>query len=640
MKFLSIAGPKADIDRIARDYLSKYEIYLENALTELQGVKDLRPYIEINPYKEVLVKAKELLGLIDTSQIISQKELNLEESIDAITSLSNSIESLKMEKSTLEKEREVLRESLLKIKPFIEFHYDIASILHFQFIRFRFGKIPVDNFKKFKSYVYDDLDTLFYECHHDDNYVWGIYFVPITKKEKVDAVYSSLHFERTFLPDEYEGTPDEAYSNLEDQISHLNTEIDAINAQATAKLFDSREILVSAYNYIESLSRNFDIRKMAACTKEYHEVFYILCGWMSWEDAEAFQEDIKNDDKLFVIIQDDQNEVLSNPPTKLKNPKLFKPFESFVRMYGLPSYNEIDPTVFLGLTYPLIFGAMFGDVGQGLLLVLLGAILYVKKKVDLFAIISIAGVFSTIFGFLYGSFFGFEDIIPAIWLRPMEHSMTLPVVGTLNTVLVVSVGFGMLLILLSMLFNIINGIKQGNIEKIFFDTNGLSGFVFYGAIVAVVFLLMSGHTISGGIALILLFVIPLCLIAFKEPISKLIEKKADAMPKEKGMFLVQSFFELFEVVLSYMTNTISFVRIGAFALSHAGMMQVVLMLAGAENGGTPNWLVIILGNLFVMGMEGLIVGIHVLRLEYYEMFSRFFSGNGREFKSFTQISNK
>ena len=100
------------------------------------------------------------------------------------------------------------------------------------------------------------------------------------------------------------------------------------------------------------------------------------------------------------------------------------------------------------------------------------------------------------------------------------------------------------------------------------------------------------------------------------------------------MFFVQSFFELFEVMLSYLSNTLSFVRIGAFAVSHAAMMEVVLMLGGAAEGGSINWIVIVLGNLFVCAMEGLIVGIQVLRLEYYEMFSRFYRGSGREFKPF------
>ena len=105
------------------------------------------------------------------------------------------------------------------------------------------------------------------------------------------------------------------------------------------------------------------------------------------------------------------------------------------------------------------------------------------------------------------------------------------------------------------------------------------------------------------------------------------------MPKEKGMFLVTAFFELFDVLLSYFSNTLSFVRIGAFAVSHAAMMEVVLMLAGAESGNI-NWIVIVLGNVFVCAMEGLIVGIQVLRLEYYEMFSRFYKGSGRKFEPF------
>ena len=111
------------------------------------------------------------------------------------------------------------------------------------------------------------------------------------------------------------------------------------------------------------------------------------------------------------------------------------------------------------------------------------------------------------------------------------------------------------------------------------------------------------------------------------------EKKAQIMPTGKGMFVVQGFFELFEVLLSYFSNTLSFVRVGAFAVSHAAMMEVVLMLSGAE-AGSPNWAIVVLGNLFVCGMEGLIVGIQVLRLEYYELFSRFYRGTGRAFKPY------
>ena len=163
--------------------------------------------------------------------------------------------------------------------------------------------------------------------------------------------------------------------------------------------------------------------------------------------------------------------------------------------------------------------------------------------------------------------------------------------------------------------------------------NAVAGLVFYGSAVLCIGLFVSGHAVPGGAVLAIMFGVPLLLIFFKEPLTNLVKKKAEVMPKEKGMFIVQGIFELFEVILSYFSNTLSFVRIGAFAVSHAAMMEVVLMLAGAENG-SPNWIVIILGNLFVCAMEGLIVGIQVLRLEYYEMFSRFYKGSGRKFEPF------
>ncbi|SCP96417.1 V-type ATP synthase subunit I [Anaerobium acetethylicum] len=635
MKFLSIAGPKADIDRVTETYLSKYEIYLENALSELKTVKSLKPYIEINPYKELLAKSKEFLSLIDTKNVTFPDNLSIEESISIINSTDELLRQMRTEKAKLEKQRDELQASLIKIQPFRELRYDIEKILDFNFIRFRFGKIANEYYQKFERYVYDDLNTIFYKCHSDENYVWGVYFMPVGEKDKVDAVYASLHFERFFLPDEYTGTPEEAYTRLEEQIMELSADITAINMRAANTLASIKEKLLAAHKKLETFAKNFDIRKMAACTRDYHDVFYILCGWMSEKDALLLQKDVAHDDNLFVIMEDDVNNIPEKPPTKLKNPKLFRPFESFIRMYGLPAYNEFDPTIFLALSYILIFGCMFGDVGQGLLLAAGGALLYKFRKMDIGAIVSMAGLSSILFGFLYGSFFGFEDVLPALWMKPMEMLITLPVLGSLNSILVITVAFGMAMILISMIINIVNGIRQHNIEKVLFDQNGISGLIFYGSAVAIIVLFMTGHALPGGILLGVLFLIPLLLITFKEPLALLVEKKTEHLPKDKAMFLTQAIFELIEIVLSYMTNTISFVRIGAFALSHAGMMEAVMMLAGAENGGSPNWIVIILGNLFVMGMEGLIVGIHALRLEYYEIFSRFFSGNGREFKPYS-----
>ena len=649
MKFLSITGPKADIDRVVNTYLSKYEIHLENALSELTTVQNLTPFLEINPYKEALNTAnlfcEELNSFAadtvkaETAQAAAQT-MDVETALDTIRRIQTDYQDLDQKRADLENQLTTVDESLRVIRPFRNLDFDISSILKFRFIRFRFGRIGKEYYQKFERYIYDNLDTIFIKCDEDDQYIWGMYFVPEPESQKVKAVYSSMHFEKIYMPDSYEGTAREAFEQLAQKRSLILSDFNTASQKRNDFLISHCQEILAARAAIARLSGNFDIRKLAACTrgKGESDIFYILCGWMTEKDAHSFQTDIKDDSKIFCIIdgEDDEHiqpETHQQPPTKLKNPKLFKPFEMYINMYGLPAYNEMDPTWFVAITYSFIFGAMFGDAGQGLLLFIGGFLLYKFKHIALAGIISCAGVFSTIFGILFGSFFGFENLFPALWLRPMNNMMTVPFIGKLNTVFIVAIGFGMGLILLCMVFNIINAWKAHDTEHIWFDTNSVAGLVFYGSATVSIALILTGHTLPGGILLFIMFGIPLILIFFKEPLTALVEKKSEVMPKEKGMFIVQGLFEMFEVLLSYFSNTLSFVRIGAFAVSHAAMMEVVLMLAGFESGHL-NWIVVILGNLFVSGMEGLIVGIQVLRLEYYEMFSRFYKGTGRKFEPF------
>ena len=639
MKFLSITGPKADIDRVVSEYLSRYEIHLENALSELQTVQNLRPYMEINPYKEWLARVDSFLQELKLQNTPAPRgSISLERALDTVKALDGRVSELAAKKTKLLEERNKKDQSLKKLEPFQEFPYDLEKVMNFQFIKFRFGRISRLYLNKLRSYVNEEIDTVFYSSKEDEQYVWGIYFVPESEVRRVDAVYSSLHFERFFVPNEYEGVPHEVYQKMKEEIRSLDERIADCSEKLHRTLEKSGDELLMIREKLSSLSSNFDVRKLAACTAgdEKDPTYYILCGWMSKKDADAFIKAVANDKDLHCTVENPEDQSQHQPPTKLKNPKLAKPFEMFVRMYGLPEYHEMDPTIFVALTYAFIFGAMFGDVGQGLCLMAGGLLLYRIKHMDLAGCISLAGVFSIVFGFLYGSFFGFEDVIPALWLKPKEAMASLPFIGTLNTVFVVAIAFGMFLILLTMIFHIINGIREKDVEGTVFDTNGIAGFVFYGAVTAVILLFMTGHALPAAGVLVVMFVIPLIAIAFKEPLGKLVQKKADAMPKEKGMFLLTSFFELFEVILSYFSNTLSFVRIGAFAVSHAAMMEVVLMLAGYTGGGLAgtNWIVVVLGNVFVCAMEGLIVGIQVLRLEYYEMFSRFYKGSGRPFVPF------
>lgn len=640
MKFLSITGPKADIDRVVDTYLSRYEIHLENALSELKTVRDLRPYIETNPYKEELLKAQAMME--SYHELLpggSERRVSLETALETVRSLDRKLSELTEQKNELLAQRAALQESMDKVVPFSGLNYDVRRILGFQYIKFRFGRISREYYEKFSAYVYDTIDTILFKCKEDTQYIWIVYFVPEKLEDKIDAIYASMHFERMFLPDEYDGTPTQAGHNLEDQIRELEAKILQVDQDIVAAINSRKDDLIASYQRISTFSTNFDVRKLAACTKHDDHTFYILCGWMTEQDARSFQKEIENDDNTFCIIEDDHANIMSKPPTKMKNPGLFKPFELYVEMYGLPSYNEIDPTILIGLTYSFLFGFMFGDAGQGLCLLIGGFLLYRFKKVRLAGIISCCGVFSTIFGLLFGSVFGFEDLIPAMWLRPSEAMTNLPFIGKLNTVFVVAVGLGMLIILMCMVLNIVNSLRSHDTEKVYFDTNGVAGLVFYFALACTIVLYMSGKALPATVILVVMFVAPLLVMFFKEPLTAIVEKKAEKIEGGVGMFITQGLFELFEVLLSYFSNTLSFVRVGAFAVSHAAMMQVVLMLAGAE-AGSPNWAVVIGGNLFVCGMEGLIVGIQVLRLEYYELFSRFYRGSGRAFKPYGKAAEQ
>ena len=630
MKYLNITGPKDDIDRVVDTYLNKYEIHLENALTELGESQEIKPFSEANPYKDILNKAHILCDELDKDLLCEEKDMSVSKATDIVNRAYSKMNEMSELRHDVKEDQKHLATLISQIEPFRVLNFDLAKIQHFKFIKFRFGRISPEYYNKFTRHVYNNLDTVFYECERTPDYIYGIYFTPETLSDQVDAVYSFLHFERIALAEEFSGTPEEIYQSLKKEKHAVRAKSKELKTDIKTMLNEQGSELMLAAKTLQRVSDNFDIRKMAACTADSntYQVFYILCGWMSVKDTKSFIKEISNDPKIYCVKQNGREQGTTKPPTKLHNPKFFQPFEMFIKMYGLPAYNEMDPTIFVALTYTLLFGIMFGDIGQGLCLVVGGLLFYKIKHINLAGIVSVAGVWSTIFGFMYGSFFGFEEIFPAIWRRPMDNIM--------NT-LITAVIFGVMLILVAMILNIINAIRAHDIGRLLFDSSGIAGLIVYGGVAACVGFYFLGYKLPATIILVILFGVPLLCIMLKEPLSNFIEKKKHIFPSGgKAMFFIEASVELFDVVLSYATNTISFVRVGAFALSHAGMMGVVLSLAGIENGHA-NLIVIILGNILVAGLEGLIVGIQVLRLEYYEMFSRFYKGTGREFRPFKTV---
>ncbi len=626
MKLLHITGPKGDIDRVVNQYLNKYEIHFENAMTSLNNLKNVRPFVEANLYKEAFQKGEELKQYLDASKK-TDLEVTTEQAKEIILSVHRELSEVAGQQEGIQEKLCQIKEWMVQIAPFLDLDFEICKLRDFHFIDFQFGRIRVENFHKLEQYVYQNPYTLFYECNNDKEYVWGVYFVPHTHRVELEAVYASFQFEEIQIPEDLEDTPRQAFDKAKERLAGYEKERERLQMQAVETIKGREQEILAACGCLDNYCRNFDIRKYAACTqpKDKGGEQYILYGWMAAKDAAKLERDMAMDEQINWVEQEPGDDVAAKPPTKLKNPWILRPFELFVEMYGLPAYHEMDPTLFVALTYTLMFGIMFGDVGQGAILLVGGALLYKYKKMRLAGIIAVAGVWSVAFGVLYGSLFGFEEAIPALWMKPNEDIMT---------TLMIAIGFGAALILIAMALNMVNAVRARDYGRLLFHQSGLAGLACYGFVVVCALLFLTGHALPAAALTVAAVGIPLLAVLLKEPLSRLLERKEKIFPEgSKVMFFVEALVEGFDVLLSYATNTISFVRVGAFALSHAGMMGVVMTLAGLEKGN-PNWFVIILGNALVAGLEGLIVGIQVLRLEYYEMFSRFYSGTGKPFVAF------
>lgn len=457
------------------------------------------------------------------------------------------------------------------------------------------------------------------EAQRDEEEIWIMYFTSPGQSSKVDSLFNVMKFERIWLPEEVDCTVLEFINKVDIYIEDTKKQIKIIEKQIEdLKIYYERE-LQNYYNQLILLEKVNNIKKYVA--HDDKGSFYMV-GWIPYKNLQDILPKLEAEDIECVVKTND--EVRSDAPTKLKNNRLVRPFETIVKMYGVPNYAEMDPTTFVAITAFLMFGFMFGDVGQGAVIFLIGIIL-AQKKVSLGPVLTAGGISAIIFGFLYGSIFGKEGIIKPIITSPMEN---------ITTMLIAGITSGAILIIIAMILNIRNGIRNKDKSKILFDKNGLAGLIFYVSIlILVVGFLVKGKLLLSGGVLVLVIVVPLILILFKENIMRKINKT-----KDKGIrsSFIEKIFEIIEMLLSFASNTISFVRLAAFAINHVGLCMAVYILSQMASGAGTIAIAII-GNIIVIVLEGLIVAIQVLRLEYYELFSRFYSGDGKEYKPIDEL---
>jgi V/A-type H+-transporting ATPase subunit I len=330
--------------------------------------------------------------------------------------------------------------------------------------------------------------------------------------------------------------------------------------------------------------------------------FAWVTGWTSDLDGHEINQALDRGKVQHLLRYKEAPEGIACPVV-MHNPRWVKPFELFPSLLGTPGSTEADPSRIVALVAPLMFGFMFGDVGQGA--VLLGLGLWLRKRVPLFSILVPYGAMAMVFGFLFGSIFSDEHLIPALWMHPIEHPQEMMVIALIFGVCILTLGLlldalgafwrrlfgywlatraGILVAYLGIVTSFINP------ELLLFTWIGFTWFVLGTA-------LTSHH-------------------------NKLLE-----IPKALG--------ELVEGMLQLLVNTVSFVRVGAFALAHAGLSAAIMGMADATGGGLGWLLVMILGNALVIALEGLIVGIQTTRLLLFEFFIRFLTAEGRQLKPLT-----
>ncbi|GHU73869.1 V-type ATP synthase subunit I [Clostridia bacterium] len=630
MKYVNIAGYVSDIDRVIEEYISQYDIQLEPAYAEFSEISRVGTFGEPNPYAKRFTAAHPLVPLINTysGEVSSTQKENAENVLD------KSLEFLVHQSAEIKKAieyRENLAKTIEIMSHFEDVVFNVEDLSDFFNIEYRFGKMPETSFKQFEIYLHTDSQILFVEGEHSKDTAWGAYFTPKTQIEKIDTLFTSLYFEVVDFPTEIDGsplggTPKEILKSLRQEYDGVQRHIIGAETETLDKAGVSLRELAEAYHFIKEMYYCHECRKYACKTTGNH---FIFVGWMTKSEAKKLEAAASPDKDVVFVCGDENDFATASPPTKLKNNAIARPFEFFVRMYGVPSYTEIDPTAFVAFTYSLFFGMMYGDVGQGLALVLIGFTF--AKKYALGKIMRVVGVSSAFFGFMYGSVFGFENFLRPVWLNPRADTMAL---------IKYTICFGVLVLIVSMFFNMRNAYRQNDRIRLYLSANGAFGVLFYVAAVLFAGLALLFSITMPAVAIIIFAVIPILAVAFKEPIAEKLKLKKEELeehPKEGlGMFLFVTLMELIETLLSFFTNTLSFVRVGGFAVCHAGLMYVVLLLSGAE-AGRPNIIGIILGNAFVMGLEGLVVGIQVLRLEFYELFSRYYTGGGREFVPYKDL---
>ena len=636
MKLVNIVGNLDDVDEAVSALGASGVFQPDDAGEFFSDSENLIPLSSSDEYSPLLDQLKEIMTQADIRPKIVNSHKYDDADLDTVSlyidHLDSELGDLVRERDRVKAEIEKCREAVDKTRHFVGLGIDISRITECEYIVTRFGRLPVNSYQKLSAFN-DNPYVEFFPCTHDGSYYWGVYAAPLDEASKIDRIFARLYFEPVEI-DGIQGTPKEYMERMTSRIKELEQDEARLTDRIKECASENKDELLMMFS---SLCRQHSYTSIKNHACKYQRSF-VLVGWIPSEYEGRIKEALQPIGNIEVSFTKAKDESMHSPPVKLRNRFFFRPFEYYTEMYGLPGYNELDPSWFIALTYTLLFGIMFADVGQGLALLIVSIFMYKKMKMPLGALLIPCSISSTVFGFIFGSVFGFEEALNPLYkaIFGWDEKPIDVLEGSTTMILIYSaVGIGVVLLIVSMVLNIISCIKRSDIGGALFGVNGTAGLIFYTSLIAgLVCNLVLDIQIMNAAYILLLIVLPLLLIFLREPLSKLIKGEKDIFGGSIGSFIVDNLFEMFEVALSYVTNTMSFLRVGAFILVHAGMMKVVFVLAGMFSP-VGYVITVIVGNIIVMALEALLVGIQVLRLEYYELFSRFYIGDGRKYDPVT-----
>lgn len=638
MKKFQIVGMKKEIDLISSEIINCSNIELIDKKRENFNFK---LHFSENPYKKHVDQLFEIMSTLnikaDKSKtvmlkcytkskdtgLLSCEDLNISKISKYIKPIQKRIKRLQELEKRLDKEEHRLKNLKHHIYLMRNMDIELDELRELSYISLIFGSINVDDYERLIENI-NDMSILILEVTRDEDRVWFFTFSKKDNQEKAMNILKSAYFEEIKLPLRVKGEPREILKRSEHRLERLEIIREQIKLEYKKIAHRASEQLKEYYHKLKYLNKVKEIGNNYYNEAEY---LFVTSGWIIAGQENSFANRIskKYPNVIYsseLVMRDTEDK----PPTVIENPVWIKPFESLVKLYGIPAYNEMDPSIFLAVSYIIMFGMMFGDLGQGFIFALLGWLIYteklkITKQENSYLFIGL-GISSMFFGILYGSVFTLEDILPALLIRPMENIMVL---------LGVTVILGIVLLIITMSFNLVNSYRERDIEEGIFSRNGLSGLFFYlFTLSSVASILIRGSLLLPTGVTIVLLILPLLLIFFKEPLSSMLKGRGWKIEGNSSEYFMESFFELFDTLLGYMSNTISFVRIGAFTLNHVGLSMAVVILSEMMRNNIGSFLILLIGNLVIMGLEGLVVGIQILRLEFFELFGKFYHGDGKE----------